>query len=120
MVLTKAAEGQLNERRTNECILGELGRNRRLISIINQRKLRYIGHAVRNKTTDLMKTVLQGKTQSRRKKGRPATSYISALSKTLGIGLQTTSQYTQSREQWRTLTRSACVAPTIGTDDGDR
>ena len=67
------------ERRTNESVLLELGRKRMLLTIINQRKLKYIGHAARNVHTDLMITVLQGKTQSRRKKGRPAASYISTL-----------------------------------------
>ena len=59
------------ERRTNESVLQELGTSKRLLSIAAQRKLKYVGHASRNKATDLMKTVLQGKFQSKRKKGRP-------------------------------------------------
>ena len=108
------------ERRTNESVLQELGRNKKLLSITQQRKLKYIGHASRNKNTDLMKTVLQGKIEAKRKKGRPAATYIGSLNKSLGIKLQTTSQDSQNRERWRTIVKSACVAPTIGIDDGDR
>ena len=59
------------ERRTNESVLQELGIDKRLLPTVAQRKLKYVGHASRNKATDLMKTVLQGKIQSQRKKGRP-------------------------------------------------
>ena len=67
------------ERRTNDSILNELDRDRKLLTIICQKKLKYVGHASRNMQTDLMKTVLQGKAQSKRKQGRPAASYISSL-----------------------------------------
>ena len=67
------------ERRSNESILQELGRSRMLLSEINRRKLSYIGHVTRNKQTDLMKIALQGKTSSRRRRGRPAASYIGTL-----------------------------------------
>ena len=62
------------ERRTNVSILQELGRDRMLLNIINQRRLKYIGHAMRNTKTDLMKTVFQGKVQSKRRQGRPPAS----------------------------------------------
>ena len=107
------------ERRTNESILQELGRGRMLLQTIKQRKLKYIGHASRNKKTDLMKTVLQGKIQSSRRRGRPAASYINSI-KSLGISLQSTSQDSQEREEWRRIVKSTCVAANIVPDDADR
>ena len=48
-------------RRSNKSILNELGTIRKLLLLIQRRKLKYVGHATRNKRTDLMSTVLQGK-----------------------------------------------------------
>ena len=107
------------EHRTNASILEELGRDRMLLTIVNQRRLRYIGHASRNAQTDLMKTVLQGKVQSGRRKGRPSASYIGML-RSQGVGLQTTSQESQDRDYWRRIVHSSCEAANIVTDDADR
>ena len=108
------------ERRTNDSVLQELGRGKMLLSIITQRKLRYIGHAARNKSTHLMKTVLQGKINSQRKRGRPAASYVNSITKPLKMTLQTMTQNCQDRERWKDFVKSACSAATIATDDADR
>ena len=44
--------------------------------MINKRKLKDLGHAIRNKTTDFMATVFQGKTEVKKGRGRPTISYI--------------------------------------------
>ena len=49
------------ERRTNDSILKELGRDRKLLTIICQKKLKYVGHASRNTQTDLMKQFSRAK-----------------------------------------------------------
>ena len=108
------------ERRTNDSILQELRTNKNLMTIINKRKLKYIGHALRNKNTSLMKTVLQGKTQSERKKGRPPTSYIGAMRSSLGLSLQSISQDSHDRAKWQILVRSKCSAANIENDEADR
>ena len=108
------------ERRTNVSILQEFGRDRMLLNIINQRRLKYIGHAMRNTKTDLMKTVFQGKVQSKRRQGRPPASYINSL-KSQGMSLQAISQKSLDRTGWRrVVARSSCVAATIVTDEADR
>ena len=108
------------ERRTNESVLQELGIDKRLLPTVAQRKLKYVGHASRNKATDLMKTVLQGKIQSQRKKGRPPATYVSSLRKSFGITLQGTSQDSQDREEWRSIVMQACQAANIENDEADR
>ena len=107
------------ERRTNDSILKELGRDRKLLTIICQKKLKYVGHASRNTQTDLMKTVLQGKVQSKRKQGRPAASYISSL-KSIGLTQQIISKESRDREGWRRIVHSPCVAANIDIDDAAR
>ena len=100
------------DHRTNDSILQELRTSKSLLSIINKRKLKYIGHISRNQNTDLMKTIFQGKTQSQRKKGRPPASYISSI-KSLGVSLQSTSQDSQDRTKWQRIVRTHCLAANI-------
>ena len=45
----------------------------------NQRKLKYLGHAIRNPETDPMKISIQGKVPSKRSRGRPSTSLLNNI-----------------------------------------
>ena len=69
------------DKRTNESVLEELGLQRCFLNEIKRRRLKYVGHAVRNPRTDLMSTVLQGKVQGKRNRGRPAMTYIDNIKK---------------------------------------
>ncbi|GFR57668.1 endonuclease-reverse transcriptase [Elysia marginata] len=55
------------DKRTNESVLKELKTERTLLNLINARKLKYVGHALRNHRTSLMKT---GKAGWQKKKGK--------------------------------------------------
>ena len=96
------------ERRTNESILQELGLHRTLLATINERKLKYVGHALRNNKAQLMKTVLQGKIESQGKRGRPPASFISTLNRISGMSLHEVAQRSQDREHWRRVVKSVC------------
>ena len=61
---------KLTDRRSNESILNELGTTRKLLMLIQRRKLKYVGHAIRNERTELMSTVLQDKVKGKRHRGR--------------------------------------------------
>ena len=108
------------ERRTNESVLLEMGTERMLLAMIKERRLKYIGHAQRNRKTDLMKTVFEGKTKSKRKRGRPSVSYVDQVSRSSGLRLQGISQDRENRDEWRKFVRTTCAAATIETDDADR
>ncbi|GFS09884.1 endonuclease-reverse transcriptase [Elysia marginata] len=54
------------DRRTNGNVLAEMGTGRTLLSLVKERRLKYIGHAERNTKTDLMKTIFEGKTEAKR------------------------------------------------------
>ena len=108
------------ERKTNESVLAEMNTKRTMLSVIKKRKLKYIGHASRNKHADLMKTVFQGKMESKREKGRPSISYIDTVSRSLGLKLQSISQDSQDRDKWRRIVSSTCAAANIENDDADR
>ena len=108
------------ERKTNDSILKELGTHKRLLTIISKRKLKYIGHASRNKNTDLMKTIIQGKIEPQRRKGRPSTSYINSINRSLDLSLQNISQASQDRKRWQKIVRTRCSAANIDNHDADR
>ena len=52
------------------------------------KRLKYFGHTARNKTSTLMTTVLQGKIEAKRRRGRPSTTYIENIKKISGMSFQ--------------------------------
>ena len=95
------------EKRTNDSILEELGVKRQLLSEVHKRRLRYVGHSVRNTKTDLMTTVLQGKFAGKRRRGRPITTFVSNIEKSSGHSLHMMSQLSRDRDDWRAVVMSA-------------
>ena len=108
------------DKRTNESILIELKAKRILLTEINKRRLRYVGHAVRHKKTSLMSTVLMGKIEGKRKRGRPAKNLVGNLIEASRFkGLQEMVECCRERDGWRKRVTS-CMAPTVDSGDGDR
>ena len=89
------------EKRTNQSVSKEIGSLKQMLETINVRKLKYVGHICRHTDTGLMLNVLQGKTQSARKRGRPPISYIENIKKSLGLNLQNLTYESQDRNRWR-------------------
>ena len=108
------------DRRTNESVLQELGLRRELLIIIQHRRLKYVGHAIRNQKTDLMSTILQGKVEGKRNRGRPPTTLVSNITNTSGKKLQDLIRIGHDRESWRNLVWSSCAAANAETGDADR
>ena len=107
------------DKKTNESILEELGTSRRLLSLVSKRKLKYAGHAIRNEKTSLMKIALQGKTEGKRKRGRPAATLMSNLTEASGCSLHEISRRCLDREQWRRKCLAVCPSEAANTDPGD-
>ena len=74
------------DKRNNESVLNEL-QNIQILNLLNKRRLSYIGHITRSKTTDLMSTTLMGKVEGKRNIGRPPTSFINNITNVSGLGL---------------------------------
>ena len=108
------------DKRTNESILTELSLERQIIHEIDRRRLRYIGHANRSTSTNLMSTVLMGKVVAKRRKGRPPINYIENVVKTSGLsGIQELMHLSRERETWRDLVTSH-GAPNVDDGEGAR
>ncbi|GFS22871.1 endonuclease-reverse transcriptase [Elysia marginata] len=101
------------DRRTNGNVLAEMGTGRALLSLVKERRLKYIGHAERN-------TKIEGKTEAKRGSGRPSLSYVDQVSKATGLKLQSISQKSQDRVIYRGVVKSSCAAANINPDDAAR
>ena len=108
------------DRRTNGSILNELGTTRKLLILIQRRKLKYVGHALRTERTDLMTTVLQGKVNGKRNRGRPPVSLVKNIIYISGTKLQEVTRLSQVRDCWRQLVRTPCVTANTASGDADR
>ena len=108
------------EKRTNESILKEHSLDRELLAFVNKRKLKYVGHIIRNEKTTLMASTLQGKIDAPRKKGRPSVSYTDNIKEASGLKLGEIAQLSRSRETWRRVVCASTAAANIGSDDADK
>ena len=105
------------DRRTNVSILEELNTERQLYGIIVKRKLSYFGHMSRKKNLNLTKTIVQGKPEGRRGKGRPRISYSDNIKQWTGLSSHGAFQAALDRDGWRQKTRKAVQAANTLTDE---
>ena len=62
------------ERKTNKWVLEKIGSVLTLIKSMAERKMRFFGHIVRN--NGMNNRLMQGKMEGKRRRGRPATTWI--------------------------------------------
>ena len=105
------------DRKTNASVLSDLNTKRELFGIVVKRKMSYFGHMSRKKNLNLTKTVVQGKPEGRRGKGRPRTAYMDNIKQWTGLSAQRAFQAAQNRDDWRTITRKAMRAANTQMDD---
>ena len=98
------------EKRTNASILQELNTKRELIYVIVKRKMTYFGHAMRHPNCLLMKDAITGKTNGKRGRGRPRTTYLKKLSDWCKRSQAEVIHATEDREEWRSIVRRAARA----------
>ena len=108
------------DRRTNKSILDELNTKLEIVDIINTRKLRYFGHTIRNKNCSLMKTVIQGSIEGKRKRGRPSISYMDNIRKKTEQTTASLYKSASDRQQWREIVKTSTSSATVTNDDADR
>ncbi|GFR94739.1 endonuclease-reverse transcriptase [Elysia marginata] len=101
-------------------VLKELKTEGTLLNLINARKLTYVGHALRNHRTSLMKTVCEGRLDGRRRKGRPPISLVTNLTTACGLGLHQIVQKSQDRAGWHQKVRSSIATANTASGDADR
>ena len=110
---------QWTEKRTNQSVLEELSVQQHMLSEINKKKLKYVGHANRNPRTNLMTTLLQGRVPGSRRRGRPATSYMNNVTANSGLRLSQVVHQSRDRDGWRATVMTNGAA-TAGLGEADR
>lgn len=108
------------DKRTNESILKEIAVDRQLSAYIEERKLKYVGHTIRNEKTPLMASILQGKMQARRRRGRHSIAYINNIKENNGMRMDEMTHRCRDCVLWRNIAKASSVAANIGQDDADR
>ena len=99
------------DRRTNEWVLTQISPKERLLTTVKRLKLQYFGHVARGSAGDLASTILQGKTQGTRNRGRPRTSWQSNITSWTGLSLHDATQAAQNRPEWRLISSLAATYP---------
>ena len=88
------------DKRTNESVFEEPSLKPELLSTINRRKFKYSGHANRNTKINRMTTVLQGKVEVRRNRGRSPISYMTNITQSSGLSQSEVVHMSRDQQQW--------------------
>ena len=87
---------------TDETVLNRLKFKDRLFKIIQVKEVKYFGHMIRHDDT-LQRTVLDGKVNGKRGRGRPRMKWTTNIAKWTGMGYHQTVRQTHDRKKWRAV-----------------
>ena len=93
------------ERKTNEFVWSKVqeileGRPETIIEVIKRRKLKYYGHQMRRQTA-MAKTLIEGKVEGNRERGRPRREWEDDIKDWAGEGLGRLKEIVKDRKKWR-------------------
>ena len=92
------------ERKTNAWVLDKIGNRLMLREMVRRRKLCFFGHVIRRK--GLERTIITGKVNGKRKRGRPPTSWLKDIKSSTGMTLLEAVRIAEDRERWRRIVKT--------------
>ena len=98
-------------RRSNQSILKEINPEYSLEGLMLKLKMQYSGHLMR-RANSLEKTLMLGKTEGRRKRGRLRTRWLDNITSSMDMNLSKLWKIVKDRKAWRAALHWVAKSPT--------